>query len=124
MPVSLSIKNVPDELAERLRARAKQNHRSLQGELVAILEETVVPQRKLTVDEVLESARALGIRTPDESTQIIREERDSRDLSALLEENRPPGRLTVDEGYQRMRDSGIQTPDESVQIIRELRDSR
>jgi len=38
MPVSLSIKNVPDELAEALRERAKRNHRSVQGELMAILE--------------------------------------------------------------------------------------
>ena len=39
MPVSLSIKNVPDELAEGLRARAARHHRSIQGELMAILEE-------------------------------------------------------------------------------------
>ena len=39
MPVSLSIKNVPEALAARLRERAARNHRSLQGELLAILEE-------------------------------------------------------------------------------------
>ena len=38
MPVNLSIKNVPDALAARLRERAERNHRSLQGELMAILE--------------------------------------------------------------------------------------
>ena len=38
MPVNLSVKNVPDELAARLRERAERNHRSLQGELMAILE--------------------------------------------------------------------------------------
>ncbi len=38
MPVNLSVKNVPDALAARLRARAERNHRSLQGELMAILE--------------------------------------------------------------------------------------
>ena len=38
MPISLSIKNVPDALAARLRERAERNHRSLQGELMAILE--------------------------------------------------------------------------------------
>jgi len=38
MPVNLSIKNVPDDLAETLRTRAERNHRSLQGELMAILE--------------------------------------------------------------------------------------
>lgn len=39
MGVSLSIKDVPDELAERLRQRAARNHRSLQGELMAIVEQ-------------------------------------------------------------------------------------
>jgi len=38
MPVNLSIKNVPDALAARLRERAERNHRSLQGELMALLE--------------------------------------------------------------------------------------
>ena len=38
MPVNLSVKNVPEALAAKLRARAERNHRSLQGELMAILE--------------------------------------------------------------------------------------
>jgi plasmid stability protein len=38
MGVSFSVKNIPDELAQRLRLRAERNHRSLQGELMAILE--------------------------------------------------------------------------------------
>lgn len=38
MGVSLSIKDVPEALAERLRQRAARNHRSLQGELMAIIE--------------------------------------------------------------------------------------
>ena len=38
MTVTLSIKNVPDELAQRLKERAALNHRSLQGELMAIIE--------------------------------------------------------------------------------------
>jgi hypothetical protein len=38
MAISLSIKKVPDDLAARLRSRAERNHRSLQGELLAILE--------------------------------------------------------------------------------------
>jgi len=36
MPVNLSIKNAPDDVVERLRRRAAKNHRSLQGELLAI----------------------------------------------------------------------------------------
>ena len=36
---NLSVKDVPDDLAERLRQRAARNHRSLQGELMAIIEQ-------------------------------------------------------------------------------------
>ncbi len=41
VPVALSIKSVPDETAERLKARAARNHRSPPGELLAILESVV-----------------------------------------------------------------------------------
>ncbi len=77
MTISLSIKNVPDDLAQKLRERAKRNHRSLQGELLAILEEGV-EKRTLTPEEVLREVRALGIKTPDEATKMIREMRDAR----------------------------------------------
>lgn len=36
---TLSVKDVPDGLAQRLRQRAARNHRSLQGELMAIIEQ-------------------------------------------------------------------------------------
>lgn len=36
---NLSIKDVPERLAEALRLRASRNHRSLQGELMAIIEQ-------------------------------------------------------------------------------------
>lgn len=38
---NLSIKDVPERLAEALRLRASRNHRSLQGELMAIIEQAV-----------------------------------------------------------------------------------
>jgi hypothetical protein len=41
LQVNLSIKNVPDTVALDLRIRAKLNHRSLQGELMAIITEAV-----------------------------------------------------------------------------------
>ncbi|OUL99675.1 FitA-like ribbon-helix-helix domain-containing protein [Variovorax sp. JS1663] len=40
---TLSIKDVPDDWAERLRQRAARNHRSLQGELMAIIEQAIQP---------------------------------------------------------------------------------
>jgi len=77
MPVTLSIKNVPDELAEKLRTRAARRHRSLQGELLAILEETVSP-RRASPAELLKSLKESGLRTPGEATRMIRADRDAR----------------------------------------------
>ncbi len=75
MTVSLSIKNVPDDMVVRLRDRAKRNHRSMQGELITILEEAVGPQ--LTLREVSDRVKALGLKTEGDSVQMIREDRDS-----------------------------------------------
>ena len=76
MPVNLSIKNVPDELAERLRERARLNHRSLQGELLSIIEAAVAPHGQMRVDEVWAEAKRVGLSSPDDSTAIIRADRD------------------------------------------------
>ena len=77
MPVTLSIKNVPDRLAEELRMRATRRHRSLQGELLAILEETVSPRRP-SPQELLMSMKESGLRTPREAIRMIRADRDAR----------------------------------------------
>lgn len=78
MPVNLSIKNAPDEVVQRLRERARQNHRSLQGELMAIIEEAVQPKpQRLTIDEYRARVRSLGLRSPDEAAAIVRADRDS-----------------------------------------------
>ena len=52
MPLSLSIKAVPDALVERLHRRAAGNHRSLQRELMAIVEAAVQPEPRLAVRAV------------------------------------------------------------------------
>jgi len=77
-PVSLSVKNVPDEVLQRLRARAKRHHRSLQNELLAIIETAALEDDEITMDELADYARTLGLCTPDEGTAWIRELRDSR----------------------------------------------
>ncbi len=78
VPVNLSIKNVPDEVAEKLRQRAKINHRSLQGELLALLQDSVEPASKLNARELLQLVRDTGLRTPREATATIRAIRDAR----------------------------------------------
>ena len=78
MATNLSIKNVPDKLVERLRRRAKAHHRSLQGELLSIIEGGVRDEQVLTAGAVLTRIRRSGLRTPAESVSMIRKDRDGR----------------------------------------------
>lgn len=78
MPVTLSIKNAPDELVQRLKQRAVANHRSLQGELMAIIEAAAREDSLQAPAAVLERVRSLGLSTPAESAALIRAERDAR----------------------------------------------
>ncbi len=77
MTVTLSIKNVPEELAQRLKDRAARNHRSLQGELMAILELVAIPPPGSRIDEIYAHVQASGVRTPrDEAAKMVRQDRD------------------------------------------------
>ncbi|MBV9120526.1 MAG: Arc family DNA-binding protein [Chloroflexi bacterium] len=78
MPVSLSIKGVPDAMVVQLRHRARQHHRSLQGELMAILDESLNGVPRLTTDEAISQLKALRLHTLGDSTAMIREDRDAR----------------------------------------------
>jgi plasmid stability protein len=78
MSVNLSIKNVPEHIAEGIRKRAVRHHRSLQGELLSILEETVGRETRVTPAGFLEEIQALSLRTPSESLKIIRRDRNAR----------------------------------------------
>lgn len=77
MPVNLSIKNVPEELAQRLRERARRHHRSLQGELMAIIEEEMIP-RRVTIDQAYQRVQELGLKTGSETAGMVREDRNAR----------------------------------------------
>lgn len=77
MPVTLTIKQVPDALAEKLRVQAAHNHRSLQGELMSILESVVSQQ------EVGKNKDYIHQRAKQFSNDI--DERSSCDLLAELD---------------------------------------
>jgi plasmid stability protein len=122
MPVDLSIKRVPDALAKRLRKRARRNNRSLQGELMAILEDALhgsPPPATATATTVREQRPAFaarpsvprGVAPPSESTLMIREDRDGRTF-------------TVRDLYEYVSSLGPGTPDESTAWIRKARSSR
>lgn len=92
MPVNLSIKNVPDDLAERLRTRAGRNRRSLQRELMVILEraaasgEMAAPgepgsegaAERMSFEEIAARARVLFPKGTPSSVASIRGMRDGR----------------------------------------------
>ena len=78
MAVTLSIKNVPDQVAQKLRERASANHRSIQGELVAILEDSLQKKKAMTALDLLQNVRRLGLKTPAEARDILRAERNAR----------------------------------------------
>jgi len=73
--VTLSVKQVPVDLARRLKRRAAANHRSLQGELLAILSEA---GRVTEVGDLVRLARELGFDGPAESAALVRHDRDAR----------------------------------------------
>ena len=73
--ITLSVKNVPSDVARRLRTRATRNHRSLQGELLAILSDA---SQVTTVTDLAALVQSLQLRTPPESVAMIRDDRDGR----------------------------------------------
>jgi plasmid stability protein len=75
--VNLSIKSVPEPLVAQLRRRAAVHHRSLQGELLSVLEDAVHPKRATLVEARAELLR-IGLKTHEEATEMIRKERDVR----------------------------------------------
>ena len=78
MAIKLSIKNIPATVVKRLKARAVRHHRSLQGELIAILEAVAHEETLLDAATVVMKVRRLGLHTPVGSAAFVREDRDTR----------------------------------------------
>lgn len=80
MPANLSVKGVPDEVYERLKQAATVNHRSLNSEIIAVLEAHVLP-RRISAQDHLSAIRAARARLDRESFdhgQIDRIKREGR----------------------------------------------
>ena len=111
MPVTLTIKHVPDRVADKLRARAAAGHRSLQGELMAILEESV-----------LQSAQQAR---QSEPPAYLSKSAAKRAVQSGARKTPAHGRrFKLDELWQRARRLGPQSKRESAAIVRVLRDER
>lgn len=116
MYVTLTIKNVPNQVAERLRQRAKVHHRSLQGELLSIIdqvanEEAMFPEHSMSATAVADSGGGATVTTESGSGEVTTPPA-------------APRKLTLDELWKRARQLGAGMPAESTDIIRSDRDAR
>ncbi|MCH8846565.1 MAG: Arc family DNA-binding protein [Proteobacteria bacterium] len=75
MSVNLSIKNVPDHWVKQLRQRADSHHRSLQGELMTMIEKSLESETVLSPEDLLIKIQHMGLHTSSESMEMIREDR-------------------------------------------------
>jgi plasmid stability protein len=103
MSINLSVKNVPDALADKLRERAARNHRSLQRELLLILERatqeapaawagaTGPDAGRISIEQLGMRARQLFPKGTTSSVPFIRKQRDER-LAAASSGARRRGR--------------------------------
>ncbi len=58
MPATLTLKNIPDEIYERLKSTAAENRRSMNSEAILRLESALMPRRE-SPENRLERLRAL-----------------------------------------------------------------
>ena len=107
MPVNLSIRNVPDDIADRLRARAVRNHRSVQGELMAMIEAAAAE----SVQAAGLSETSIGYRDEpvDEPARSTAKERTTAELHA-----------TKDTGHAAK--VPLRWPSEATRLVRDSHD--
>ena len=121
MPLTLTIKNVPEDLASRLRERAADHRRSLQRELLLILEQTAAAPEPVSADDrAMEPARAVYKVRPDASGR----DRVERRRTSRATTSAPTGKLTLEELWRCARELGAASPSESADVIRRDRDAR
>jgi len=62
MATTITVKNIPQDLYEKLKKRADRNHRSINREIIAIFEDAL-SVRRVDPEEILVTARALREKT-------------------------------------------------------------
>jgi hypothetical protein len=110
--VTLTIKQVPQSVAARLKRRAEANRRSLQKELLLIIEAAADEQTGVAYP---------GIREPEHARYDVQPAPARRGKSAGAGQG---GKLTLDQLWQRARKLGPGSAAESAAIIRRDRDAR
>ena len=82
MPVNLSIKNVPDEVARGLQNRAARNDRTLQQELLAILREAAKGQDDVSLDALLANAQKKKPTLDERTSKVLADQDEQHDKMA------------------------------------------
>lgn len=54
---TITVKNIPEELYEKIKLQAKANRRSVNSEIISIFEHAVQKRTPIDVQEILERAR-------------------------------------------------------------------
>ena len=112
--VTLTIKQVPEPLARQLKRRAERNRRSLQKEMLSIMEDAA--RRSLPPPAVY-----LNLSEP---VATYAPKRPAARRAGNAPAGQPAGKLTLDQLWQRARKLGASMPSESAAIIRRDRDAR
>lgn len=110
--VTLTIKQVPQSVAARLKRRAQANRRSLQKELLSIIEAAAGEQIGVAYP---------GVSEPEHARYNVQPAPARRGKSAGAGQ---AGKLTLDQLWQRARKLGTGGAAESADIIRRDRDAR
>jgi len=62
----MTVRNIPDEIHNALKARAKRHNRSAEAEMRAILEEAILPKKRIQMGDALaELGRNIGLTNDD-----------------------------------------------------------
>ena len=62
MATNFTVKNIPEDVYEKLKARAERNHRSINGEIISVLA-AATAFKHASADEIIARARVLRART-------------------------------------------------------------
>lgn len=122
---NLSIKDVPEAWAQALRERAARNHRSLQGELMALIQRAVEPRAGTSADLTTSN----GTQSPGVGDQTSAQRRSTVvGFDRLGSPIRRQGWKTVEQVVAELRAKYPNGPppgqSSSIDMIREDRDSR
>jgi plasmid stability protein len=77
---SITVKNIPQDLYEKIKVSASLNHRSLNNEMISCIESVLMPQRLSVSDKLLRAQKLRALFSsdiaPDEIRKAVEEGRE------------------------------------------------